>query len=159
MPLECSLCKRNNRNAIDAAIVAGNETLRAMAARFGTSTGTLLRHKLHVQTALATSYPVGEVCRAGTLMGKVLQLEADARRIAAAAEEAGDMRMGLLAIRELTRIVELLGRVSGELAQGTINVQNNVAVQVRQMTDADLVGHLELVAAEGRRQLESKTNG
>ena len=59
------------------------------------------------------------------MLAKVVQLETDARRIMAKAEKAEDLRTAIVAIRELTRLVDLLGRLRGELlnAPTTINIQ------------------------------------
>ena len=52
-------------------------------------------------------------------------METDARRIGAKAEKAKDLRAALMGVRELTRVIELLARLRGELeSQPTvINVQ------------------------------------
>jgi hypothetical protein len=56
-----------------------------------------------------------QVVQADSLLAKVTDLETDARRLGKAAEKAGDARTALAAVRELCRIVELLGRLRGEL--------------------------------------------
>ena len=59
-------------------------------------------------------------------MGKIIQLGDEARRLGKKAEDAGDLRGALTAVRELVRIVELLGRIQGEITEPgeatTINV-------------------------------------
>lgn len=58
-------------------------------------------------------------------MGKITQLEEEARRLGKKAEDAGDLRGALAAVRELVRIVELLARIQGELKEPggtTVNV-------------------------------------
>jgi len=48
-------------------------------------------------------------------------LKAEAKRIGKKAEAGGDLRTALAGIREMTRLVELMAKVSGEL-QDTINL-------------------------------------
>jgi hypothetical protein len=55
------------------------------------------------------------VFRGSTLVSQLKHLVGDARRIQEKAESDNDYRVALGAIRELTRIVELTARVSGEL--------------------------------------------
>jgi len=56
-----------------------------------------------------------EATLAADLLAKVAALEADAKRLGAQAEKAGDLRTALGAVRELVRIVELLAKLRGEL--------------------------------------------
>ena len=141
MPLECSICMRADRTAIDAAIVAGNESIRAMADRWSVSKTTLLRHREHIPSRLVAAHAAAEVVKADTLLDKVLGLEADARRIGAAAERGDDLRTALASVRELVRIVELLGKVSGELASGpavTVNIGIQTLIQQHGVSEEEL---------------------
>jgi len=66
-----------------------------------------------------------EVVQADNLMGKITQLEQEARRLGRKAEDAGDYRGAMAAVRELVRIVELLAKLQGELKDPggtTVNV-------------------------------------
>jgi hypothetical protein len=61
----------------------------------------------------------------GALLAKITRLEAEARRLGKKAEDAGDFRGAMAAVRELVRIVELLARMQGELQEPsgtTVNV-------------------------------------
>jgi hypothetical protein len=57
---------------------------------------------------------------AETLLDKVRALEAHAREIGQRAEQAGDLRIALGAVRELTRITELQARLAGELLDAPV---------------------------------------
>ena len=46
-------------------------------------------------------------------------------RIATKAEEMGDLRTALAGVRELTRIVELMAKLRGEIEQKEINIYLN----------------------------------
>jgi hypothetical protein len=56
-----------------------------------------------------------EIAQADDLLSQLKQLNAKARELAAKAESAGDYRTALMAVRELTRLLELTGRITGEL--------------------------------------------
>ena len=56
MPQTCSICKHPKRDAIEQAIRNG-DTYRNMAAQFGTTTGTLQRHKAHMTGTIAEAVP------------------------------------------------------------------------------------------------------
>ena len=122
MARTCTVCLHPRRPEVDAALLAG-EPLRTIADQFGRSKTALLRHREHVVPALALAKQAAEVADADSLLEKVRGLEADARRIAAAAEVAADLRTALAGVRELTRIVELLARLRGELGnEGSVTV-------------------------------------
>jgi hypothetical protein len=62
------------------------------------------------------------VASADGLVGDIQGLREKAQRICAKAERDGDGRLALQGVRELTRIVELLARMQGELHTGsTVN--------------------------------------
>ena len=125
MPRTCTICAHRRRKAIERALLAG-QPFRKLAARFDTSTGALQRHKSeHLSTALLKADRAEQATRGDDLLKKIENLEVDARRIAAKAEKGQDLRTAIVAIRELTRIVELLAKLRGELQQPqqVINVQ------------------------------------
>ena len=125
MARTCTICAHNERNAIDHALVKGT-ALRTIADHWSVSKTSLIRHKAdHLPTALVKANGAAEAAHGDDLLAKVVQLEADARRIGAKAEKAKDLRGALMGVRELTRVIELLAKLRGELeSQPTvINVQ------------------------------------
>lgn len=80
-------------------------------------------HREHIAPAIAKAIDAQEVAEGGALFNKVLEVEAEVRRLAQKAERKGDHRGALIGMRELTRILELLGRISGE-------IKNRVEVNV-----------------------------
>jgi hypothetical protein len=58
---------------------------------------------------------VKEVAHGDSLLAQLRDLTAEAQRLKATAERAGDYRAALAAVRELCRIVELMAKLSGEL--------------------------------------------
>jgi hypothetical protein len=124
----CVICAREDRDAIDAALVEG-AAFRDVSRRFpGVSKDAAARHKAtHIRAsvvdAAARARAEDDEHRADSLLDKVRALEERARSIARRAEAAGDLRVALSGVRELTRIVELQAKLVGELDEApTINV-------------------------------------
>lgn len=139
----CTVCAHADHAAIDAALVA-NEPKRRIAARFGVNESAIRRHEKagHIATAMVKAGDAAEVADADALLEKCVSLEADARRIREASEKAGDLRTALAAVRELVRMVELLGRLAGVIDAHGVAVQVNGAqetvVRVEYGKDDDL---------------------
>jgi len=115
VPRVCSICTHRQRPAIDQALVAG-EPYRGIAQRFAASPDAVFRHRSdHLPATLVQARAVEEVAHADGLLGQLVRLQDDARRIGSRAEEAGDLRTALIGIRELVRIVELTAKMAGQL--------------------------------------------
>lgn len=114
MPKPCSLCASPRRDEIDAALVAGRDSLRNIAERFGTSAPTLLRHRGHVPERLALARRDAEVRSAESLAEKLSRLEDDLRRLLAKAEGEGDFRAAIAAVKTALDVVALLHKVAAE---------------------------------------------
>lgn len=125
MPRTCTVCAHEERDAIDSALVRG-EPLRNIARREGLDHTALHRHKqAHVSPAIARVYEQREEHRGEKLLDRVEDLYDKASGILDAAAQDGKPSLSLSAIRELRGIVELLGKLTGELddrPQQTVNV-------------------------------------
>jgi hypothetical protein len=123
MPRHCTICDRDDRHVIDQALVQG-EAFRNVSQRCSVSTAAIFRHyHAHIPQRLRQADTAQEVSQANTLLAKVVALEADAKRLQGLAEDAGDFKTALQAIRELVRIIELQARPIGELDDSpTVNV-------------------------------------
>lgn len=118
MPRTCTICTHAEREAIDAALVAG-QTWRSITERYGVSAGAIARHKdAHIPAALAMAKGAVEAARSDTLLEQVTDLQTRTCTILSRAENAGDLRTALLAIGEARRNLELLGKLAGELQSG-----------------------------------------
>lgn len=126
MPQICGVCRLPDRQEVEKALIAG-EPLRNIAERFGTSAAAMFRHKsAHLPAKLVKAEGAREVAEAGALLTQLETIAKEARRLAMKAEKAGDLRTAaLVGVRELVRIVELVGRLRGELQGGAL-VQVNV---------------------------------
>ena len=114
MPAVCSLCRHAEREGIDAAIVAGRDSLRNIALRYGTSAPSVMRHREHIPGALVLARKAEEVTAADSLLEKTRTLESDARRLLAKAEAEGDFRAAIAAVKTALDVVALLHKVAAE---------------------------------------------
>lgn len=124
MARTCTICQHPKLNEINEALVSG-AAYRDIAGSYGTSKSALDRHKPHVPAALMKAKEAAEMVQADSLWDKIAQLETEARRLGKKAEDAGDLRAAMAAVRELVRIVELLAKIQGELKEPggtTVNV-------------------------------------
>jgi hypothetical protein len=130
MPRRCSVCRAAAREAIDDALLNG-EPYRRIAQRFAASPDAVNRHKAHVSVRLAKAQEAAEIASADSLAAKLLAIEAEARRLGEKAENAGDLRAALQAVRELIRLCELTARLSGELRGEHVVVAVSAEVATR----------------------------
>ena len=122
MPRTCTVCSNPERGAVDWALVAG-AAFPALAAKYRVSEDALGRHKAnHLPAALAKAQEAEEVAHADDLLGKVRDLQGRALAILDKAEDAGDLRTALGAIREARGNLELLAKLLGELDERPVNV-------------------------------------
>ena len=136
MPRPCITCEHPERPKIEQALVSGT-SFRKVSKRFGIGMTALFRHKeAHILPAVAKAQHAIEASQGDDLLAKVTMLESDARRIQRKAEAAGDLRTAISAIRELTRVIELLAKLRGELqAAPQINIAFVVPVLLDCLSD------------------------
>lgn len=124
MSRRCTICGHPQRAEIDGAGVAGTETIRDIAGQYRIGKSALARHfGSHVSAKLAKAAEAAEVASADSLLAQAQRLLADAQAIQAEAMGAFDHRTALQAVREQARLLDLLGRLLGELGgQGAVTV-------------------------------------
>jgi hypothetical protein len=106
----------------------GDASNRSVASLYDVSEAAVRRHKgNHLPAKLVMAEKAKEVAQADNLLDQVRDLQARAYSILDQAEDAGDLRTALGAIREARGNLELLAKLLGELQQeGTTTV--NVAL-------------------------------
>ena len=115
MPRTCTICIHPEREAIDKALVSG-QAYRSAARRFGASPPSVYRHQQdHLPAMLVRAAEAEDTAHGSDLYGQMVDLQQAALGILAAAEEAGDHRTALMALREVRGTLELMGKVTGEL--------------------------------------------
>jgi len=125
MSRKCKVCGHPDRDNIDINLVAGI-SFRDLSRRFKIDKSALHRHKKnHIPTTLVKAEKTKELSRANNLIEKIEELRVKAERILRKAEANGDYRTALSGIRELTRIIEILARMQGEIQNQNINIVLN----------------------------------
>jgi hypothetical protein len=115
VPRSCTVCEHPDREAIDEALVGGASN-RSVASLNDVSEAAVRRHKAnHLPAKLVMAQAAEEVAQADTLLGQVRSLQQRALDILDKAEEAGELRTALGAIREARGNLELLAKLLGEL--------------------------------------------
>ncbi len=115
MARKCVICGDPRVAEIDAALLE-NVGYRELAERFGTSKSALFRHRAaHLSATLLKAKDAADIVSGDSLMARVEELQVMAQRLGKKAEDAGDYRGALAAVRELLRVVELLGKLTGQL--------------------------------------------
>lgn len=111
----CTICSHERRAEIDRALVGGSSNL-SLSSLFGVSEAALRRHKAkHLPEQLVQAEKAREVVRADDLLEGVRGLQSRTRTILDKAEDSGELRTALGAIREARSNLELLAKLLGEL--------------------------------------------
>ena len=146
MPLPCSACSHPDRETLDKELVHAVKSRGSLAKQYGLSTSGLARHLSHSRAmaglvmtekgirgtpaspsasfAQKAQGSIALMLSGASLAQEVARLRARADKICSSAEAQGedgaikDPRTALLAIRELTRLLELQGRMLLEASQG-----------------------------------------
>ena len=122
MSRKCFVCSHPKRHEIDKSLVKG-KTLREITRSFGIDKSALYRHKQkHLPKQLLMVRESEELTRADNLWDQIEWLRAKALSISRKAEEREDYRAALAGIRELVRIVELTGKLRGDLSNQPVNI-------------------------------------
>ena len=117
MPQTCNICRHKKRDEIDRELLAGTP-FRHIAARYGTSTSALIRHKTNdIPAALVKAKQVADEIRAESLYDRLREVVRETQKILKEARKAGshDNDLALKAIARIEKQVELEARLLGEL--------------------------------------------
>ena len=127
MPRRCTICESDRLDEINRMLVEGRTSIRRLASLCDVSEASVRRHAArHLPEALAVATKADRVANGDDLLNQVRDLQRRAVAILDRAEEEGDHRVALSAIREARGCLELLGRLAGELQERqTVNVLIN----------------------------------
>lgn len=177
----CTCCSHPERWRIEL-LHAGGASMSSLAEKFGLSKDAISRHwNRHVSDEMKASYLVGPAqlaelaAKAADEGASVLDHFRAVRTMLmsqlAATTEAGDARGASIVAGPLVAVLEKIGKVTGEIAtiaQGTINIQNNVAIvnspefaKVQAAILRALSPHpgARLAVVEALRELDAETPG
>jgi hypothetical protein len=124
----CSVCAHPDAFFINEELVLHKQSNRAITRQFGLSKDAVARHREHIPRLLVQALEAEEASQADDLLGQVRDLQRRTLAILDGAENDGadERRTALAAIREARSNLELLGRLAGELQEGTqINLSLN----------------------------------
>ena len=111
----CATCIHPEHEAIDKALLAG-QPYRSVARQYEASPPSVYRHQQdHLPAAMVKALEVAQVAHGGSLLEQLNGLQIKALGILTRAEQAGDLRTALMAVREVRSTLELVGKVTGEL--------------------------------------------
>jgi len=127
MPRRCTVCESERLDEINRMLVEGRTSRRGLASIFDLSEAAIRRHAAnHLPGALAAAVDAERAANGDDLLDQVRDLQRRAVAILDRAEEEGDHRVALGAIREARSCLELLGRLAGELQdRQTVNILIN----------------------------------
>jgi hypothetical protein len=158
MPRICTICEHPGREAMNEALV-GDASNLSVSSLFGVSEAAVRRHKAnHLPAKLVMAQAAEEVAQADTLLEQVRNLQRRALEILDKAEEAGELRTALGAIREARGNLELLAKLLGELDERPVtNILVSaewVSVRTAMMEALDPYPHARVAVAERLSELE-----
>jgi hypothetical protein len=119
MPQTCTICKNQNREAIEAELL-GTESLRSIASRWFVSKSALLRHKaVHLPAAIVKAAAVKEEIHGGKLLERLTALNRETALILREARTAStkDNQLALKAIARVERQLLLEGQLLTEMKE------------------------------------------
>ena len=109
MPRPCTICSNPHHETINQELVSGTP-YRLVAKRFDASAPSMYRHQqAHLPVTLLKAREAHQVAHADSLLAQLQSLQQKALEILAMAEDKGDLRSVLAALRELRGTVELTG--------------------------------------------------
>jgi hypothetical protein len=115
MPRICTICSHRDRALIDAAIVA-QTSFRDIAGQFRIAKSALHRHRNdHLPRTLIKAKEAEEVLNASSLIKRLQGYQAKVDRILSLAQKEGDLRVACTAIGQARGIIELIGKLIGEV--------------------------------------------
>ena len=135
------MCSLPRREAIDRALVGGASN-RSVASLYDVSEAAVRRHRTnHLPARMVMAEKAAELVEADNLLDQVGDLQRRALAILDRAEEAGELKTALSAIREARGNLELLAKLLGELDERPV-VNLNISPEWLQLR-AVIVGALE----------------
>lgn len=143
MSRACSVCNHPRRKEIDESLAEGR-TIEFVARDEGLQPSSVRRHRVnHLSAALVRAAEAQQAATDAKLLGRVNRLATDLEADLAKTRRRGDLNSSLKVVRELRCSLELLGKVTGELA---------TSARVHGQLMGDNLGRVQIVIAEGTRK-------
>lgn len=155
MSTRCTICTHKEHAAIDASLVVG-EPHRTIAARYGLSKASVTRHMQHARPVAIAIAETG-AAHERTVLEKVRALIGDTQAIFDAVKGQSYEVGPIEAARELGRLFELEGKLTGAFAPKLVK-----HIDAREMTveeQLEDVRRLEKEIVAERARLEAEAGG
>lgn len=136
MARACTVCQSPARADIDAALAKG-EAARSISSQFGVGARAIGRHRLtHLSPALTAIAVQREEKRVGSLVDRLEAVTAAAERMLFKAETSGQAGQMQGWVREFRACVELMAKLTGQLAPDRPTTVVNVLAspEIQQLT-------------------------
>jgi hypothetical protein len=115
MARPCSVCKHPQRQDIDQAII-NSESVEILSKRYSVTVSSLYRHKdNHLFKALQDSKRAQDLVRSDSIIDRIEDLIRRTEDICSRCERKGDDKTTIKAVHEISRNLELLAKLQGEL--------------------------------------------
>lgn len=151
MPRKCSACINPSRAEIDRALLAG-ASLRGISRQVALSKDAIARHRPHVDMVLVKAREATEARHCDALSSRLEELSSRARRLADAAEARKDTRDSLLALREMSRLIEIEARIAGRI-EGTRVEVSLTNIKIDLLTDEQIDAFFQRVGPDRRARI------
>jgi hypothetical protein len=126
--------------------------LRQIARHVSLSKDAVARHRTHIDSLLIRARKARKANDTDSLSLKLAELSQRARRLADAAERNGDMRAGLMGVRELGRILEIEAKLAGRIESSKVEVNLN-SIKVDLVTDEQIEAFLQRLDQDRRSRI------
>jgi hypothetical protein len=148
--MRCRICNHDQRQEIERALFSGHSH-HAISQQFSVSRYVVAKHLAHVADAVKRAREEMELEHGKSILNQLRELVSQARYLGLRAERAGDNRTALAAVRDVTRILELEARLTGELNEKAETKILNVNFDpdtAKRMTEIFLARHKERIQNE-----------
>lgn len=127
MARRCSFCEHSQRAELEKMLIQGTATQTEIARKLGVTQGAISQHmKHHLAGEVEPELPEIEVIHAKDTIDSIRELVASAERIKEKAEKTGKLTTALAAVRELTRLIELMAKIEQRIDRpNQINIHAN----------------------------------
>lgn len=141
MPPRCTVCDHPDLARIDSALL-GNESMRAIASRFGLNKSAVQRHsENHLPALLVKAHEAATIAQADTLLEQVQRAQTRVLGWLDAAEKDKDRKSLAPLSKELRGYLGLMGQLTGQLSNGVavnVNTVNMGSPAVGAASDPEL---------------------
>ena len=116
MPRSCTICIHPQASEIDRALIEGELSQRDVSRQFKITKTAVNRHfHNHLPARLVKAQDEKEIAGASDNLTRLEMLQIEAQDILRTAKAAKSLHIALEAIRELSRLIELQAKITGEL--------------------------------------------